>query len=74
MFEDFIHWPGNGAIELRTLDRLERANFFMLPPVLKMNKWILVLMIKEFIFWQKRINVMEDLRVLTKSMRTGWLC
>ena len=40
MFEDFIHWPGNGAIELRTLDRLERANFFMLPPVLKMNKWI----------------------------------
>ena len=40
-------------------------------------KWIngfLVLMIKEFVFCQKRINVMEDLRVLTRSMRTGWLC
>ena len=30
-------------------------------------------MIKEFIFWQKRINVMEDLRVLSNEDRLALL-
>ena len=35
MFKYFVHGSGHAAVELRTLDRLERADLLVLAPVLE---------------------------------------
>ena len=38
MFEYFIHWTSFCAIKFRTLHRFIRANFLMVPPILKCKR------------------------------------
>ena len=38
MFKDFVHRSRYGAVELRTLDRLEGTDFFVLATILKQKQ------------------------------------